>query len=802
MARDVIEVIVENEDTVEIVTDETTIIEIIEAGPMGPAGGPTGPTGPQGKSAYQVAVDNGYSGTEAQWLAFLVGPTGPSGASGPSGSPGSVGATGPTGIGVTGPSGSVGATGPTGVGATGATGPTGIGYAGLTSATSTTIGTGSKAFTTNLAATATAFAVGQRVRLASAADPANFMEGAITAFTSTTLTVNVDLTGGSGTLADWNISAAGQVGATGATGPSGSAGGVGATGATGPSGSPGSVGATGPTGATGPGAAWGSITGTLSSQTDLQTALNGKAATSHTHAATDITSGVLALANGGTGKSTGPAALTGLAGYTTITSAAGVTTLTSADTLLIFVTGSTTHTIKLPDAATLALGWTYRIINLSTGVVTVQASDGTAFTATHVQGLAAEYTCTTVATGTGTGSWSQRIIGSANGYTGSGNLVFATGPNIINQRVQVSAAITAGTNAQGQGALTADLNIITTAASNPSGVTLPTVTAGGRTVRVINKGANPIAVYPATGAAIDALAANASISIPANAELQFWAASATLWYSSVNQLQNLATGFVTGTLPVANGGTGEASAHAAGTALDGYQTVVTSASAINLTASSPRTLFITGTIAQTINLPDVTTLALGWTYTVFNLSNSSATVQSSGGNAIGSTAPGSSITTYTCVAITGTTAASWQQTFRGASTRSGVGNIVYHNGATITPTSCLLTGSGGFGYGTGSGGAVTQGTSRTTGVTLNKTNGAITLFSAAGSTSWQTFTVTNSTVATTDTVIVSQKSGTDLYEVHVTKVAAGSFDISYRTTGGTTTEQPVFNFAVIKAVTA
>lgn len=37
---------------------------------------------------------------------------------------------------------------------------------------------------------------------------------------------------------------------------------------------------------------WGSIIGTLSSQTDLQSSLNGKANTSHGHAATDVTSGV------------------------------------------------------------------------------------------------------------------------------------------------------------------------------------------------------------------------------------------------------------------------------------------------------------------------------------------------------------------------------------------------------------------------------------------------------------------------------------------------------------------------------
>lgn len=106
------------------------------------------------------------------------------------------------------------------------------------------------------------------------------------------------------------------------------------------------------------------------------------------------------------------------------------------------------------------------------------------------------------------------------------------------------------------------------------------------------------------------------------------------------------------------------------------------------------------------------------------------------------------------------------------------------------------------GYETGQGGAVTQGTSRTTGVEINKRCGAITLVSAAGSTSWQSFTVTNSTVAATDVICLSQKSGTDLLMMHVTAVAAGSFRISFATTGGTTTEQPVINFAVIKAVAA
>ena len=108
----------------------------------------------------------------------------------------------------------------------------------------------------------------------------------------------------------------------------------------------------------------------------------------------------------------------------------------------------------------------------------------------------------------------------------------------------------------------------------------------------------------------------------------------------------------------------------------------------------------------------------------------------------------------------------------------------------------------GIGYATGAGSTVTQGTSRTTAVVIAALSGAITLFSAAGTSAYTSFTVTNSTVAATDVIIVNQKSGTDKYEVFVTAVGAGSFQITFSDVSGTTTEQPVFNFAVIKGVTA
>ena len=110
--------------------------------------------------------------------------------------------------------------------------------------------------------------------------------------------------------------------------------------------------------------------------------------------------------------------------------------------------------------------------------------------------------------------------------------------------------------------------------------------------------------------------------------------------------------------------------------------------------------------------------------------------------------------------------------------------------------------SSGIGYATGAGGAETQQTSRTTAVTINKTCGSITMFSAAGSATAATFTVNNTTVGINDCIILNQRSGTNLYDLVVSAVAAGSFNITFRTTGGTATDAPVINFAVIKAATA
>lgn len=68
-----------------------------EVGPLLGEGGGPGAPGPAGKSAYEVAVANGFVGTVIQWLGSLIGAPGAQGAQGAQGAPGAQGAQGTAG---------------------------------------------------------------------------------------------------------------------------------------------------------------------------------------------------------------------------------------------------------------------------------------------------------------------------------------------------------------------------------------------------------------------------------------------------------------------------------------------------------------------------------------------------------------------------------------------------------------------------------------------------------------------------------------------------------------------------------
>lgn len=93
-------------------------------------------------------------------------------------------------------------------------------FQGIPSTTSLSISTGSKTFTV---ASGLPFGVGQYILATSNANPTTHsINGQITAYSGTSLTITVDAFLGSGSRADWTIRTSGPRGATGATGPSGS----------------------------------------------------------------------------------------------------------------------------------------------------------------------------------------------------------------------------------------------------------------------------------------------------------------------------------------------------------------------------------------------------------------------------------------------------------------------------------------------------------------------------------------------------------------------------------------------------
>jgi hypothetical protein len=173
------------------------------------------------------------------------------------------------------------------------------------------------------------------------------------------------------------------------------------------------------------------------------------------------------------------------------------------------------------------------------------------------------------------------------------------------------------------------------------------------------------------------------------------------------------------------------------------------------------------------------------------------------------------------------TSSAWASSIGSATARSsiavGAGTIQFYTntsstvavGTDITPTermriessgNLLITSAAGLGYGTGSGGSVTQATSKSTGVTINKANGQITMNNAAlGAGSTAVFLVSNSLVASTDTVVinVNDSSRGDLYNVWVWYLITGGFYVALKNVGGTSLSDAVtLNFSVIKATTS
>ena len=110
-----------------------------------------------------------------------------------------------------------------------------------------------------------------------------------------------------------------------------------------------------------------------------------------------------------------------------------------------------------------------------------------------------------------------------------------------------------------------------------------------------------------------------------------------------------------------------------------------------------------------------------------------------------------------------------------------------------------------IGYSAAAQGTVTQATDKSTGVTLNKSAGRITMNNAAlAGGAAVSFTLTNSSISINDTIIVNVSSNTTgsaagAYTTYVSYLASGSALITLRNLTASTSysEAVIINFAII-----
>ena len=106
-----------------------------------------------------------------------------------------------------------------------------------------------------------------------------------------------------------------------------------------------------------------------------------------------------------------------------------------------------------------------------------------------------------------------------------------------------------------------------------------------------------------------------------------------------------------------------------------------------------------------------------------------------------------------------------------------------------------------IGYATAAQGTVTQATDKSTGVTLNKSAGRITMNAASlAANTAVSFTLTNSGISTNDAIIVNVSGGgtAAAYTTYISSMTAGSAVVTLRNlTGGALAEAVVLNFAII-----
>jgi hypothetical protein len=398
----------------------------------------------------------------------------------------------------------------------------------------------------------------------------------------------------------------------------------------------------------------------------------------------------------------------------------GQLTLTSSSATIIQLTGARSR-INLPAANTIQVGRKFYILNNGSTNPPIWDNAGDVILS-HLEATT-NITLTLTNNGSAAGTWVVAtlpafLVGALDAGSGGsagasidtlGNIYMqsASGsqPGLINTGSQTFAGVKTFSSLPVLSGLTTAGVVKTDSSGNLSSVSILGVSNGGTGLSAGTSGG--ILGFTASGTlsssglltANQVVVGGGSLATPATLVAGSQYQSLTMGasnpgWSAVALNQSAA---VSGTLAVANGGTGVTAVTIAPTAssfsgwdansnlsannfIPGYTTTATASGTTTLTVGSANQQYFTGSSPQTVKMPVVSTLALGMQYFIVNSSSGIVTVQSSGSNTIQAMAA-NTVLELTVILTSGTTAASWSTAYY-TNNGSVIGTVPIASGGT------------------------------------------------------------------------------------------------------------------------